>query len=145
MRNTARVLFTLALLLLSTLMVVAPVCAEEQISGSTSQTNEPVRDETTKEILRKQEKARNKQRQENLQRARLARRLTAEDAVRLYREADLLALGTAAQAARFRKASFHQPARGKRDRLLRVAESSTGAVSVGCVEPSTKIVSVPGT
>ncbi len=66
MQNTARLLFTLSLFLVLAFVAAAPLAAEEQHSGTVSPDNQTVQDQATREILRKQERARNKQRQENL-------------------------------------------------------------------------------
>lgn len=66
MRNAARLLFTLAFFFVLALAGVTRVSAEEQIAGSTSQDSQPVQDRTTREIIRKQGIARNKERQEDL-------------------------------------------------------------------------------
>ena len=66
MRTTARLSFTLAFVFLFSVSVIAPVRAEEQFPGTISHTNEPVKDEHVKELERKQAKARNKERQEDI-------------------------------------------------------------------------------
>ncbi len=66
MRTTARLSFTLTFVFLFIICVLAPVRAEQQMPGSLPTTHEPARDEHVKEIERKQAKARNKERQEDL-------------------------------------------------------------------------------
>ncbi len=66
MQNAARLLFKLIFLFVMMLAAVVPLTAETQYTGNASQANGPARDETVREIMRKQERARNKERQEDL-------------------------------------------------------------------------------